>query len=253
MSKAAGGNWPAFTQPQGQCWSGRWGSNDGLYFGAVSCGIVNVTADLFAQPEQPTPAEILQRVDSNHFGNALQSADLTAVWAFRTIHTRDVTSLAEHNATVRLLPWNGLVIGARGKRCTLARTLVASPEFIMSPCSNHTTRTTDRLAQFLCLGRPDCVELATLKSHNASDRMEVVVVAMCDAADSLSLFGNAALMDPGWKIGDPPAAALKSDDTERQTGTCPNCVHLLHFGFSDDEPCLRSMTSPARPRRQSTT
>ena len=253
MSKSAGGNWPAFTQPQGQCWSGRWGGNDGLYFGAVSCGIVNVTADLFAQPEQPTPIDILEAVDSNHFGTALQSTDLTAVWAFRTIHTRDFTSLAEYNATVRLLPWNGLVIGARGKRCTLARTLVASPEFMMSPCSNHITCTTDRLAQFLCLGRPDCVKLATRKSHNASDRMEVVVVAMCDAADSLSLFGNAALMDPGWKIGDPPAAALKSDDTERQTGTCPNCVHLLHFGFSDNEPCLRSMTSPARPRRQSTT
>ena len=33
LSKAAGGNWPGFRQPQGQCWSGRWGANDGLYFG----------------------------------------------------------------------------------------------------------------------------------------------------------------------------------------------------------------------------
>ena len=33
LSKAAGGNWPAFRQPQSQCWSGAWGgaSPDGLY------------------------------------------------------------------------------------------------------------------------------------------------------------------------------------------------------------------------------
>jgi hypothetical protein len=66
-----------------------------------------------------------------------------------------------------------------------------------------------------------------------------VAVAMCDAADSLSLFGNAALMDPGWKIGDPPAA-LKSDDTERQTEL--DRAHPLYFGFSDDEPCYLGHT-----------
>ena len=33
LSKAAGGNWPAFKQPQSQCWSGAWGgaNPDGLY------------------------------------------------------------------------------------------------------------------------------------------------------------------------------------------------------------------------------
>jgi hypothetical protein len=221
MSKAAGGNWPAFNQPQGQCWSGRWGTEDGLYFGGLSCGIVNVTAELFAQPQQPSPKTILKAVDLNHFGTALQSADLTTVWAYRTILDRDLNSLQEYNVSLHLLPFNGLVIGARGKRCALARTLVACAEFVTSPCGHNATCTLDRLAQFLCLGRPDCVELAHRHSAAAATPPEFAL-ALCDAADSLSLFGNAALMDPAWKIGDPPttiaaAGTLKLDDDERQS------------------------------------
>jgi hypothetical protein len=59
MSKAAGGNWPAFSQPQGQCWSGAWGDRaDGLYFGVYSCGLVNATARLFLGPEQPSVEQV---------------------------------------------------------------------------------------------------------------------------------------------------------------------------------------------------
>lgn len=58
MSKAAVGNWAGFAQPQGQCWSGAWGQADGLYFGAVSCGLLNVTAELFRGPEQPSVSQV---------------------------------------------------------------------------------------------------------------------------------------------------------------------------------------------------
>ena len=58
LSKAAGGNWPLFRQPQPQCWSGTWGKNDGLYFGVVSCGLANLTSQLFAEPDHPSVEQV---------------------------------------------------------------------------------------------------------------------------------------------------------------------------------------------------
>ena len=78
-----------------QCWSGGWGQPstwngaDGLYFGATSCAIVNVTRELFAGPAQPNVTEVLAAVEVEHFGAALQSRDLTCVWAFKTLLQRD--------------------------------------------------------------------------------------------------------------------------------------------------------------------
>jgi hypothetical protein len=78
----AGGNWATFKQPQSQCWSGRWGSHDGLYFGGVSCNIVNVTAELFnGSPTlfngSPTlsPAEILGEVTTGEWAPNVASAE----------------------------------------------------------------------------------------------------------------------------------------------------------------------------------
>lgn len=72
-----------------QCWSGAWGQADGLYFGATGCAIVNVTRELFTGPAQPNVTEVLAAVDVEHFGAALQSRDLTCVWAFKTLLHRD--------------------------------------------------------------------------------------------------------------------------------------------------------------------
>eukprot|EP00041_Stephanoeca_diplocostata_P024055 m.602333 g.602333 ORF g.602333 m.602333 type:complete len:245 (-) comp22443_c0_seq24:597-1331(-) len=116
FSKAAGGNWPQMRPAQPQCWSGTWGAGDGLYFGAYSCGIVDVTADLFVNAtSQPTPDQLLAAVDVHHFGTALQSRDLTAVWAFQTLLARDFTSVTEYDNAVASLP--EVVVGARGARC----------------------------------------------------------------------------------------------------------------------------------------
>lgn len=199
LSKAAGGNWPAFAQPQGQCWSGRWGSGDGLYFGAVSCNLLNVTAELFRQEEQhPAPAAVLAAVDTSHFGTALQSPDLTAVWAFRTLLDRDFGTVVEYRNCVEALP--PLVLGARGARAELASTILASPEFKASACAAQAGCAAARLAQFMCLNQPACTEVCSA-THAAGSTEASVVAVVADAADSISLFGNAALMDPSWCLG----------------------------------------------------
>eukprot|EP00937_MAST-01D_sp_MAST-1D-sp2_P005819 g5819.t1 len=206
LSKAAGGDWPAFAQPQGQCWSGRWGAGDGLYFGAVSCGLLNVTAALFAQPAaamQPSPAAVLSAVDAQHFGAALTSPDLTAVWAFRSLLGRDFGSTREYKECVSALP--PLVLGARGARARLAATVLDSAEFRAGACAAQAGCAEARLAQFMCLGRVDCAAAcgtaAAAGAPNASANASVRVAEMADAADALSLFGNAALMDPSWCLG----------------------------------------------------
>lgn len=182
MSKAAGGGWAQFTQPQSQCWSR---GVDGLYFGAYSCGIVNATVSLFNGPEHPTVDQLIAAVDPHHFGAALQSPDLTAVWGYKTVLARDFGSVAEYQAAVSSLP--ELVLGARGARCDLAHRLAASTEFQNTACAKDAACVSKRLEDFLCIGVSEC-KAATLSQ-------------MCNKADSLSLFGNAALMDPAWCLG----------------------------------------------------
>lgn len=190
--QAAGGNWPGFKQPQSQCWSGGFGRGDGLYFGATSCGIVNVTRELFSGPSHPDADGVLAAVDLAHFGTALQSRDLTCVWAFTTLLQRDFSSVGEYNNCVQSLP--SLVLGARGARATLAQAILGSPECKARNCDRGQSAMA-RLLKFLCLGRHECsTGINTI--DNAS------IGAMADRADALSLFGNAALMDPAWRIGD---------------------------------------------------
>ena len=232
LSKAAGGNWPAMTRPvQPQCWSGRWGSTDGLYFGAVSCGLVNATAALLADtaPPHPTVDQILAAVETQHFGTALTSAELTAVWGFRTLLGRDFQSLREYMNAVAALP--EVVIGARGARCTFASTVLQSAEFQNSTCGHSNDCTASRLRQFLCLASSSsslsgegplasraCViasgALHVYEKSGASSsssrrlRVEQTVAAMCDGADASAIFSNAALLDPAWKIA-PPSGRLE--------------------------------------------
>ena len=193
LSKVAGGDWPAFKQPQSQCWSGAWGnrSRDGLYFGAVSCRIVNVTRELFLGPAHPTVAEILAAVKPHHFGTALQSADLSCIWAFRTLLDRDFVSASEYQYCVGTLP--SLLLGARGARCELARRVLQSAEFNRSACADDPACIERRLHQFLCLGLKRCTEAAGPATSSAPG-------ALCNAADRDALFGNAALIDPTWKL-----------------------------------------------------
>lgn len=151
--QAAGGNWPAFKQPQSQCWSGGWGHSDGLYFGATSCGIVNVTRELFNGPAHPDAEGVLAAVELAHFGTALKSRDLTCVWAFTTLLQRDFSSTGEYKNCVQSLP--SLVLGARGPRATLAQTILGSAECKTSNCDKGQSAIA-RLANFLCLGRHEC-------------------------------------------------------------------------------------------------
>ena len=206
LSKAAGGNWPAFSQPQPQCWSGAWGGAgaDGLYFGAVSCGLVNVTKDIFSGSPEPGPQDILHAVDLGHFGGALQSPDLTAVWAHRVLLARDFANVSEYSSAVQRLP--PLVLGARGSRCAYAKALIASAEFRASACASQSGCAEARLRTLLCLDMPQCTADANLiagrlVSSEHTNMLDGIADALCRAADGLSLFGNAALMDPGWCIG----------------------------------------------------
>jgi len=167
-----------------------------------------VTRELFLGPAQPTAAEVLAAVTPQHFGAALQSADLSCVWGFRTLLGRDFGSAAEYQACVASLP--SLVLGARGARCELASRVLSSAEFKNSSCAADQACVGRRLGQFLCLGLPGCAGAGAAPEP------------LCDAADRLGLFvstttttsrpgfltvaaneqGNAALMDPAWKIGD---------------------------------------------------
>jgi hypothetical protein len=168
----------------------------------VSCGIVNITAELFNGPMNPAPAELLKEVTTDHFGKSLQSADLTAVWGFATLLAREFASLAEYQDAVLSMP--ELVLGARGARCTFARTIISSPEFQQSDCAQQRACANTRLAEFVCLNSNVCMDLASQifggNIITAGDP-NATALAMCDAADSLSLFGNAALMDASWCIG----------------------------------------------------
>lgn len=227
MSKAAGGNWPAFKQPQSQCWSGKWGSNDGLYFGGISCNIVGATAELFASDAVLTVGSMMNsaNVEPDHFGTALQSPDLTAVWGFRTLLDRDFTSTAEYTAAVASLP--ALVLGARGARAAFVQTIVASTEFQASACARNTTCVAARVGYFLCLNRASC--MAAIRAVEAEAEVaaavrggalsgvgvgvgvgagagagasaDALIASAALAADSASYFGNAALMDASWCIG----------------------------------------------------
>lgn len=185
MSKAAGGNWPGWKQPQSQCYSS---GEDGVLFGAYSCNIVSAAADMFAEdPYQPLTNS---SVDVLHVGIAMQSPDLTAVAAFNMLLGRQFKNEQEYAGQVALLP--GLVLGARGARCDFASRVLASDEFRASACSRNPTCLQARLSNFLCLGSAACIR----GSANLSDPE-----ALCRSADSLGLFGNAALMDPAWCLG----------------------------------------------------
>ena len=140
----------------------------------MSCGIVNVTRELFLGPAQPTAAEVLAAVTPQHFGAALQSADLSCVWGFRTLLGRDFGSASEYQACVASLP--SLVLGARGARCELASRVLSSAEFKNSSCAADQACVERRLGEFLCLGLPDCVGAGSAPE------------ALCDAADRLALF-----------------------------------------------------------------
>ena len=200
---------------QSQCWSQ---GEDGLYFGAVSCNIVNATAALFANASAPvTPVDLLGAVDTAHFGQALQSPDLTAVWSFQVLLGRDFRSWQEYHDAVAALP--PLVLGARGGRCDFAKDVLRSAEFNASACARDMGCISSRLATLLCLDRARCTADAlervaaspppprtTLRLGDASkESLPASVTAMvdgfCDAADSHSVFGNAALMDPAWCLG----------------------------------------------------
>ena len=197
LSKAAGGNWPKFKQPQSQCWSGAWGDarGDGVYFGAISCGIVDVAKTLFEQHDQPSVAEVLDAVDHNHLGTALQSPDLTAVWGFLTLLGRDFSNTHEYSDAVKSLP--DLVLGARGARGAFARSILSSPEFSKSECATNSSCVAERLETFLCLRTPECMHDVGGSAFSDVDYID----ALSAAADRMSLFGNAALIDPSWCVG----------------------------------------------------
>jgi hypothetical protein len=207
LSKAAGGNWPEFQQSQ--CWSGRTlGSADGIYFGGVSCGLLNVTKEIFLGPDTYSVSQVLRSVDPFHFGKALQSPDLTAVWGVQTLLRRDFVNIEEYKSTLQTLP--SILLGARGARGKFATQLIESDEFQKSECANNMTCVGERLQQFLCLGMAECAVLATIQSWKVrivnnddgdDDDDDDGVNLLCDAADRLNLFGNAALIDPTWCVG----------------------------------------------------
>lgn len=193
LSKAAGGNWPAFRQPQSQCFSR---GQDGLYFGAYSCNIVGAVAINTTSPvlAPANLSDVLSNVNLQHLGAALQSPDLTAVFAFRALLDRDFGGWIEYQDAVKALP--GLVLGARGARAASAATILASPEFQASPCARDPACVQTRLRLFLCLGRTDICPPTSAEETTAG-----MIAAFSDAADSVGLFGNAALMDPAWCLG----------------------------------------------------
>ena len=84
------------------------------------------------------------------------------------------------------------MLGARGGRCEFAKAILASEEFQASVCAKQPECVQARLLTFLCLNDQSCAGAV----EDASD-----VDSICDAADAVSLFGNAALMDPAWCIG----------------------------------------------------
>ena len=215
LSKAAGGNWPAFHQSQ--CWSGgasgsASGSGDGIYFGAVSCGLLNVTKEIFLGPDTYSVPQVLREVQPFHFGKALQSPDLTAVWGFQTLLRRDFANIEEYKNAVQTLPT--FILGARGARAKFAIQLIESDEFQKSVCASNVSCVGERLEQFVCLGVAECtVAMEGWHSSGGGRVLETSqgggnvvrggegVTLLCDAADRLNLFGNAALIDPTWCVG----------------------------------------------------
>ena len=151
-----------------------------------------MTRELFTGPSHPDAEGVLTAVDLAHFGTALQSRDLTCVWAFTTLLQRDFSSFGEYSNCVKSLP--SLVLGARGPRATLAQTILGSTECKARNCDRGQPAMT-RLLNFLCLGRHECFTGSNTINGTS-------IAAMADHADALSLFGYAALMDPAWHIGD---------------------------------------------------
>lgn len=193
LAKAAGGAWGGFHQPQSECFShGR----DGLYFGGTSCGLIEAAKFLFAQ-EPYSSDPIADGVEPYFFGEALQDPDLTAVWMFQSLLMRDFASVQEYSHAVESLP--GLILGARGARCRFATTILQSAEFKQSSCATAWSCVAARLTRTLCLGVPACIATGNV---TAGAVMEPVAAAqrLCNAADSVGLFGNAALIDPGWGL-----------------------------------------------------
>lgn len=108
-----------------------------------------------------------------------------------------------------------LVLGARGPRCSLAQQMAASPEFQQGRCALSQQCVVGRLEKAICLGVAGCAAsavpacapaLAGAAPPGAGTAPAPLPVeclrGLCDAADALALFGNAALMDPAWKLGD---------------------------------------------------
>ena len=144
--------------------------------------------------------DLLREVSKNHLGIALQSPDLTAVWGFRILLGRDFHSLAEYRDAVASLPT--VVLGARGPRSAFALRLLQSPEFTNGNCSRSSQCVETALNYFLCLNYTKCTKgYADVDIYKSSTNMNLMVAKMSSVADSIGLFGNAALIDPTWCIG----------------------------------------------------
>ena len=109
-------------------------------------------------------------------------------------------SVGNYRNCVAALP--SLVLGARGARADLAKKILASNECVERGCDTAKGGIMMNLNSFLCLGHDSCVEAGQAAWEVSPGNVSQVVDRMCDAADVTGLFGNAALMDPTWGIGD---------------------------------------------------
>ena len=112
----------------------------------------------------------------------------------------DGGSVGNYRDCVEALP--SLVLGARGARADLAKKVLTSKECVGRGCNTEKGGALTSLNAFLCLGDSVCVEVGRAAWEVAAGNVSQVVDRMCDAADATGLFGNAALMDPNWRIGD---------------------------------------------------
>ena len=112
----------------------------------------------------------------------------------------DGGSVGNYRDCVEALP--SLVLGARGARADLAKQILTSKECVGRGCDTEKGGVLTNLNSFLCLGDSGCAEAGRAAWEVAAENVSQVVDSMCDAADATGLFGNAALMDPNWRIGD---------------------------------------------------
>ena len=82
----------------------------------------------------------------------------------------------------------------------MAVSILASEEFQKGSCVTHWSCVANRLTKALCLNVPACVTASKVTAASPEMALADAAARLCRAADSMGLFGNAALMSPTWGL-----------------------------------------------------